>query len=116
MNQLISITTNENDEQLVSGRELHKSLEVKTRFSQWVSQNFKGFRENIDFTSVVSTTVVNKPLAFLLFWGAPAFLRCTFFVVGAPLFLVHPYLRIQDLKVFTEIPNSSAISLYFQSF
>ena len=60
MNQLISITTNENDEQLVSGRELHKSLEVKTRFSQWVTQNFKGFRENIDFTSVVSTTVVNN--------------------------------------------------------
>ena len=60
MNQLITITTNENDEQLVSGRELHKSLEVKTRFSQWVTQNFKGFRENIDFTSVVSTTVVNN--------------------------------------------------------
>ncbi|QIW56412.1 oxidoreductase [Pseudolactococcus raffinolactis] len=60
MNQIIEITTNENDEQLVSARELHKSLEVKTRFSQWVSQNFKGFRENIDFTSVVSTTVVNN--------------------------------------------------------
>ena len=78
MNQLITITTNENDEQLVSARELHKSLEVKTRFSQWVKQNFKGFRENVDFTSVVSTTVVNKPLAFLLFWGAPTFLGCTF--------------------------------------
>lgn len=60
MNQLITITTNENDEQLVSARELHKSLEVKTRFSQWVTQNFKGFRENVDFTSVVSTTVVNN--------------------------------------------------------
>lgn len=60
MNQLITITTNENDEQLVSARELHKSLEVKTRFSQWVKQNFKGFRENVDFTSVVSTTVVNN--------------------------------------------------------
>lgn len=60
MNQLINITTNENDEQLVSARELHKSLEVKTRFSQWVTQNFKGFREGIDFSSVVTTTQQNQ--------------------------------------------------------
>ncbi len=60
MNQLITITTNENDEQLVSARELHKSLEVKTRFSQWVTQNFKGFREAIDFSSVVTTTQQNQ--------------------------------------------------------
>ena len=57
MNELIKVTTNENDEQLVSARDLHKGLEVKTRFSQWVTQNF---RESIDFTSVVATTVVNN--------------------------------------------------------
>lgn len=60
MNELIKVTTNNNDEQLVSARELHDKLEVKTRFSQWVTQNFKNFRSDVDFTSVVSTTVVNN--------------------------------------------------------
>lgn len=60
MNELIKVTTNENDEQLVSARDLHRGLKVKTRFSQWVTQNFKPFREGIDFTSVVKTTVVNN--------------------------------------------------------
>ncbi len=59
MNELIKVTTNENDEQLVSARDLHDALEIKTRFSQWVTQNFKRFREGVDFTSVVTTTVVN---------------------------------------------------------
>ena len=60
MNQLINITLNENHEPVVSARVLHKGLEVKTRFSQWVEQNFKMFSENEDFTSVVGTTVVNN--------------------------------------------------------
>ena len=47
-------------QQIVSARQLHKSLEVKTRFSQWVEQNFKMFKENEDFTSVVPTTLVNN--------------------------------------------------------
>lgn len=50
----------DNEKQLVSARELHKALNVKTRFSQWVSQNFKHFRENIDFSSVVTTTHQNQ--------------------------------------------------------
>lgn len=60
MNELIKVTTNENGDQLVSARELHRSLEIKTRFSLWVTQNFKPFRDGVDFTSVVSTTVVNN--------------------------------------------------------
>lgn len=60
MKELIKVTTNENDEQLVSARDLHKALEIKTRFSQWVIQNFKFFRENIDFSSVVTTTQQNQ--------------------------------------------------------
>ena len=48
-----------NNEPIVSARQLHKTLEVKTRFSQWVEQNFKMFKENEDFTSVVGTTLVN---------------------------------------------------------
>lgn len=60
MNELINITLNENHEPVVSARDLHKSLKVKTRFSQWVEQNFKILEEGYDFTSVVGTTVVNN--------------------------------------------------------
>ena len=60
MNELINITLNDNQEPIVSARQLHKTLKVKTRFSQWVEQNFKGFEENYDFASVVTTTVVNN--------------------------------------------------------
>ena len=59
MNQLITIELKD-DNAVVSARQLHKTLEVKTRFSQWVEQNFKMFQEGEDFTSVVGTTVVNN--------------------------------------------------------
>ena len=59
MNQLIKVTV-KGDQQLVSARELHNKLEVKTRFSLWTKQNFKHFREGVDFTSVVTTTLVNN--------------------------------------------------------
>ena len=48
MNQLIKVTI-KGDQQLVSARELHNKLEVKTRFSLWTKQNFKHFREGVDF-------------------------------------------------------------------
>lgn len=60
MNELINVTLNENNEPIISARQLHKTLEVKTRFSRWVEQNFKMFKENEDFTSVVGTTLVNN--------------------------------------------------------
>lgn len=59
MNELIRIDFKD-DNAVVSARELHRSLEVKTRFSQWVNQNFKMFKEGEDFTSVVGTTLVNN--------------------------------------------------------
>lgn len=59
MNELIKVTT-KGDTQVVSARDLHRELKVKTRFSLWVKQNFKHFRENADFTSVVTTTLVNN--------------------------------------------------------
>lgn len=59
MNELIHIDFKD-DNAVVSARDLHKSLEVKTRFSQWVEQNFKMFKEGEDFTSVVGTTLVNN--------------------------------------------------------
>ncbi len=60
MNQLVPIRENENGEVVVNARTLHKELKVKTRFSLWVEQNFKHFKNGRDFTSVVSTTVVNN--------------------------------------------------------
>lgn len=59
MNELIKITEKDG-QQLVSARELHKGLELTTRFSKWVRQNFSMFVEGIDFTSVTGVTVVNN--------------------------------------------------------
>ena len=47
-NQLINIKV-ENDQQLVSARELYKALELKRHFGDWVKQNFKDFEEGTDF-------------------------------------------------------------------
>ncbi|HFV2935943.1 TPA: phage antirepressor KilAC domain-containing protein [Streptococcus agalactiae] len=60
MNQLINVTLNENQEQVVSARDLHKELKVKTRFSEWVKQNFKILEEGYDFSTVVTTTQLNQ--------------------------------------------------------
>ncbi|HEL0066104.1 TPA: phage antirepressor KilAC domain-containing protein [Streptococcus equi subsp. zooepidemicus] len=60
MNQLINVTLNKNQEPVVSARQLHKTLEVKTRFSQWVEQNFKILEEGYDFSPVVTTTQLNQ--------------------------------------------------------
>lgn len=52
MNQLIKVTTNENDEQLVNGRDLYEFLEVKDNYTDWFKRMIKyGFEENIDFMS-----------------------------------------------------------------
>lgn len=59
MNELINVTV-ENDQQLVSARDLHKGLELSNRFSKWVNQNFKEFEEGEDFTSVPGGTVVQS--------------------------------------------------------
>lgn len=50
MNQLITITQNENNDQVVSGRELHEFLEVKTPYHIWFERMAEyGFTENVDF-------------------------------------------------------------------
>lgn len=50
MNQLINITQNENNESVVSGRELHEFLEVKTPYHIWFERMTEyGFTENVDF-------------------------------------------------------------------
>ena len=48
--ELIKIKTNENGEQVVSGRELHEFLEVTTPYTQWFDRMKEyGFTENVDF-------------------------------------------------------------------
>lgn len=50
MNQLISITQNENNDSVVSGRELHEFLEVSTPYTQWFERMIEyGFVQNVDF-------------------------------------------------------------------
>ena len=51
--EIIKITTNENGEQLVSGRELHEFLEVGTKYTQWFDEMTKyGFVENVDYSTL----------------------------------------------------------------
>lgn len=58
MNELINIKLNENNEPVVSARDLHKSLEISKRFSAWFEQNSKLFIENEEFASVPKGTPV----------------------------------------------------------
>ena len=58
MEELIKVTT-KGDTQVVSARELYKGLNIKKRFSSWVSDNFKDFIEDIDFKGVLISTPFN---------------------------------------------------------
>lgn len=61
MNNLLKIEVNGNQEQTVSGRELYAFLGIAERFSKWWDRMIGyGFAENIDFTSVQKSTVVNN--------------------------------------------------------
>ncbi|HEQ3562094.1 phage antirepressor KilAC domain-containing protein [Enterococcus faecalis] len=52
MDELIKVTTNENGEQLVNGRELYEFLGVKDNYTDWFKRMIKyGFDENVDFIS-----------------------------------------------------------------
>ena len=50
MNNLINVTLNENQEPVVSGRQLHQALGVKTAYKDWFKRMTEyGFTENEDF-------------------------------------------------------------------
>lgn len=59
MNALIPINYDA-EQPTVSARDLHGALGVNRRFSAWFEVNSQGFVENEDFTSVLSSTVVNN--------------------------------------------------------
>lgn len=53
MNELINVTLNENHEPVVSGRQLHETLEVKTEYKKWFKRMTEyGFAENEDYLRV----------------------------------------------------------------
>ncbi|MDT2640418.1 phage antirepressor KilAC domain-containing protein [Enterococcus dongliensis] len=60
MNELIKVTTNENDEQLVSARDLHKFLGIKKKFSQWWEQYSDMFAIGEDYTRVPQSYLVES--------------------------------------------------------
>ena len=50
-NELIKVAVSENGQQLVSARELHGFLEVKSNFTTWVSRMLTyGFTDGVDYT------------------------------------------------------------------
>lgn len=50
MNALLEIKVNDNQEQTVSGRDLHMFLGVKERYTQWFNRMLDyGFSENVDY-------------------------------------------------------------------
>lgn len=53
MNELINVTLNENHEPVVSARQLHETLEVKTEYKKWFKRMAEyGFAENEDYLRV----------------------------------------------------------------
>ena len=61
MSDLIKITTNEEGKQLVSGRDLHEFLELKTKYKDWFPRMVEyGFEEGIDFVKVAQKRATNN--------------------------------------------------------
>lgn len=57
MNEILKVTTNEQQKPCISGRELHKFLGVKEKYTEWFSRMIEyGFAENIDFMSFSEKT------------------------------------------------------------
>ena len=62
MEELIKVDTNENLEPVVSGRELHKMLEVATAYKDWFPRMCEyGFVEGQDFSSFLSESTGGRP-------------------------------------------------------
>jgi len=52
-NELIPIKTNEKQEPIVSGRDLHCFLEVETKYQDWIKRQLDyGFEENVDYALI----------------------------------------------------------------
>lgn len=62
MNELIKIQHNENEDPVISGRELHEFLEVATAYKDWFPRMVEyGFDEGKDFCSKMSESTGGRP-------------------------------------------------------
>ncbi|SFB15760.1 antA/AntB antirepressor family protein [Selenomonas ruminantium] len=65
-NELVMVSVNENNEPVISGRELHEFLQVKTPYTMWFNRMCEyGFSENIDYVTKMlerSDGKAGKPL------------------------------------------------------
>lgn len=62
MNALLEIKVDENQEQAVSGRDLHMFLGIETQYTKWFDRMCEyGFTENIDFILVSQKCPTNNP-------------------------------------------------------
>ena len=62
MNEIIKVTVNENHEPIVSGRQLHEALGVKTAYKDWFPRMTEyGFTEGEDFSSFLSKSTGGRP-------------------------------------------------------
>ena len=58
MNEILKIELNENQEPIISARELHQVLEVKSRYNDWFKRMLEyGFTENIDYVTLTQKKV-----------------------------------------------------------
>ena len=58
MNEIIKIDLNDNHEPIVSGRQLHEALQVKTRYNDWFNRMTEyGFIENQDYLAITQKRV-----------------------------------------------------------
>lgn len=62
MNGLLKIEVNDNQEQTVSGRELHMFMGIETRYDTWFNRMLQyGFEEGKDFCSKMSESTGGRP-------------------------------------------------------
>ena len=62
MNALLKIEVNDNQEQTVSGRELHMFMGIETRYDTWFNRMLQyGFEEGKDFCSKMSESTGGRP-------------------------------------------------------
>jgi len=53
MNEIINVTLNDNHEPVVSARQLHEALDVKTQYTKWFERMADyGFIENQDYMTI----------------------------------------------------------------
>lgn len=65
MNELIKVTTNDKDEQSVSGRELHGFLGIETKYEDWFPRMTEyGFTVNVDYNALKIENVVNNRIYY----------------------------------------------------